>query len=86
MRRQRLFYVALARFCVYAQKIEDIRVFQRRLSQLGLRIGQVPAEIADRLALTLHQAAFNLMHQHTARPAMRYGFTGAISFAPAFSA
>ncbi len=52
------------------EKVETIRVFKRLLGQVGLRHGQRPREVADRLPLSSEEIAFDLHREDRPAPTM----------------
>lgn len=56
------------------EEVEDVRVLERLVRQVRLRLRQPRVEIGDGLAAALLQTGFDLHHQHVARPAVFDGF------------
>lgn len=56
----------------HGEKIKNIRIFKRLLSQIGLWFGQGKSKIGKRFPLALIQTAFYLMNQYVPAPVMRY--------------
>lgn len=72
MAEQPTFEIALLGIFAKCQKIKIVRVFEKLLREIGLRLGQRLRKVCQRLSLTLEQLAFNLMRENGAAPAMFY--------------
>src|SRR5437764_849500 len=67
--------VSLVRFFAESKKVKVIRVFQKALRQIRLRLRQSQLKICQRLALSLIKIALNLQRQNIAAPTVGDGFT-----------
>ena len=64
------FEVAFDGVVVKGEKVEQVRVLERLLGQIGLRRRQRAGEIGDGLALTAIEIGFDLHGEHGSTPAM----------------
>jgi len=65
--------VPLVSFRTEGQEIEIVRVFRDLPGEIGLRSWQGAVEVRDGFALTLEKAAFDLVNQDVAAPAVLKG-------------
>ena len=78
---QTVFDLALMRVITQAQKVEQVRVFERVVRQCRIRRRQASLKVGDRRALAQVQAVFDIQRQRAARPALLhrlFGVPGAI--------
>ena len=65
--------LALVVLFAQRQKVKLVRVFEQLRGQVRLWRWQCLGKVGDGFAFALPQPAFDLMHQHTAAPAVRQG-------------